>query len=66
MTANHSQPVPPNQAISRRILYQIGEIFGRSLFPILALVVILGTPLWGAWVSLLLSFVCWCAVMRFA
>jgi hypothetical protein len=34
----------------------------RSFFPVATLVVILGTMLWGPWVSLLLVWVIWYTV----
>lgn len=36
----------------------VGLILGRSLFPLLALSIILGTLLWGPWVTLALALVC--------
>jgi hypothetical protein len=41
------------------------ELIGRSFFPILALVVILGTIVWGPWVSLFVALVVWAAVTRY-
>ncbi len=40
-------------------------LLGRSLFPIFALVVILGTVVWGPWVSLAITFIWWRIVARF-
>ncbi|MBP7147528.1 MAG: hypothetical protein KBD01_08280 [Acidobacteria bacterium] len=37
----------------------------RCLFPLLALVIIAGTLVWGAWVSLALALVSWRIVGRF-
>ena len=40
-------------------LWEVGQFFGRSLLPIVALVLIAGTFLWGPWVTLILAFVWW-------
>ena len=48
----------------RRPLAFVGTLIGRSLFPLAALVIILGTPWWGAWTTLVLAIVCWSLVMR--
>ena len=37
---------------SHAILPRIGLVFGRSFFPLFAIVVIIGAALWGPWVSL--------------
>ncbi len=51
---------------SRNILSNIGLILGRSLFPLTAIMLILGTILWGPWVSLILAIVWFMIVlMRF-
>jgi len=42
----------------------IGTFLGRSLFPIAALALILGTLVWGPWVTLLLAAVWWKVVTR--
>jgi hypothetical protein len=39
-------------------------IFGRSFFPLFALVVILGAVLWGPWVSLGVTVVAIAAALR--
>jgi hypothetical protein len=38
----------------------------RSLYPLAALGILLGTVIWGPWVSLLLAFAWWSFVTRFA
>ena len=43
----------------RRATSSIGTVIGRSFFPFAALTVILGTLLWGPWVSLLIALVLW-------
>lgn len=48
-----------------RWLTGLGEIFGRSFFPLIGLVIILGTPWWGGWGTLVLALVAWSAVMRY-
>ncbi len=40
-----------------RFFKSLGWILGRSLFPFVALVLILGTILWGPWVTLVLTIV---------
>ncbi len=37
---------------------------GRSLFPLITLLLIAGTPLWGAWVTLALATLTWTLVGR--
>lgn len=44
---------------SRGLPWHVGQFFGRSLLPIVALVLILGTFWWGPWVTLGLTFVWW-------
>ena len=51
---------------ARGPLHALGEIVGRSFFPLAALAIILGTPLWGGWGTLLLAVLCWSIVMRYA
>ena len=43
----------------RRIVSRFGLLAGRSLVPLTALVIILGTMWWGPWVSLLLAAGLW-------
>ncbi len=49
-----------------RMLRRIGEFIGRSFFPLVAVVIILGTMVWGPWVSLALALVVWATVTRYA
>ena len=42
-----------------RIGDQLGQAIGRSLIPLLALLIILGTIWWGPWVTLLGAAVLW-------
>lgn len=50
----------------RDAVRETGWILGRSLFPFAALALILGTVLWGPWVTLGLTLVWWRVVVRFA
>jgi hypothetical protein len=43
----------------RRATSRVGAVLGRSFFPFAALTVILGTLLWGPWVSLLIALGLW-------
>jgi len=43
----------------RRTVARLGLIAGRSLIPLTALVIILGTMWWGPWVTLLLAAGWW-------
>jgi len=43
----------------RQISSRIVLILGRSLIPITALIIILGTIWWGPWISLLLAAAWW-------
>lgn len=51
-------------ALHGKQLCGISNVLIRSLFPILALVVILGSIWWGAWGSLLLTLLSWRVVAR--
>jgi len=42
-----------------------GLVFGRSFFPLFALVIILGAMLWGPWVSLTFTVIAIAAALRF-
>jgi hypothetical protein len=44
----------PNQ--KQNFLISIGLIVGRSLFPLLVVIALIGTTFWGPWVSLILVF----------
>jgi hypothetical protein len=43
---------------------RLGIYLGRSLFPLTALVVVLGAFLWGPWISLAIAYVWWRLVAR--
>jgi len=48
-----------------RVLYsRTALIFGRSFFPLFAVVIILGAALWGPWVSLGVTVVAIAAALR--
>jgi hypothetical protein len=40
----------------------LGLVFGRSFFPFLTVLIILGTMWWGPWVTLILAAVIWYGV----
>lgn len=46
-------------SVSDGPLTKLGYLVGRSLFPIVGLALILGTLLWGPWVTLVLTYVWW-------
>ena len=50
----------------RRLALGVGLLVGRSLFPILTLVIIGGTVLWGPWVTLVLAGSLFIAAIRWA
>jgi hypothetical protein len=50
----------------KRAALGIGLLVGRSLFPILTLVIIGGTVLWGPWVTLILAGALFIAAIRWA
>lgn len=41
--------------LSTRIISETRLVFGRSFFPLFAIVVIAGVMLWGPWISLALT-----------
>lgn len=43
---------------------RIGMVLGRSFFPFAALAIIVGTVVWGPWVSLGLTLAFWFVVDR--
>ena len=45
---------------------RLAVLVGRSLLPLVALSLILGTFLWGPWITLGLTFAWWTAVTRWA
>jgi hypothetical protein len=50
--------------LSHTFVSQTGLAFGRSFFPLFALVVIAGTALWGPWVSLGVTVMAIAAALR--
>ncbi len=54
----------PAQTPRSGFVAQVGYLFGRSLFPWVALALIGGTVLWGPWVTLILAIVWWRIVTR--
>ena len=59
-------PNPREASTLRRIRREVGSILGRSLFAFSALALLLGTLLWGPWVTLLLTLTWWRVVARIA
>jgi hypothetical protein len=51
--------------IARRFLSHAGLLFCRSFCPLFAIVTIVGTVLWGPWVSLAITVLALSAAMRF-
>lgn len=49
---------------SKMLIHRFGLTLGRSLFPITALVVVLGVLVWGPWISFGLAYVWWRIVAR--
>lgn len=47
------------ESVNGGFWWEVGQFFGRSLLPIVALVLIAGTFLWGPFVTLILAFVWW-------
>lgn len=50
--------------LSNRFLLRTRLVFGRSFFPLLAIVVIAGMMLWGPWVSLALTVAAFGTALR--
>jgi hypothetical protein len=50
----------------QRAVRGLGQLLGRSLFPIIAVAVIAGTPLWGPWGTLILASGCFLLILRVA
>lgn len=58
---------PPDRTPRPRpALGVVGQVLGRSLFPLVALLLIAGTALWGPWVTLVLAFAWWNVITRIA
>ena len=58
------EPRSAHAAAPRAPLAGLGLVLGRSLFPFAALLLILGTLVWGPWVTLVLAAVWWKVVTR--
>jgi hypothetical protein len=43
---------------------RLGLVLGRSLFPFTALTIIVGTLIWGPWISFVLAYAWWRLVAR--
>jgi hypothetical protein len=52
--------------LSFKFLLHTGRVIGRSFFPLLAIAIIVGTMLWGPWISLAMTVVALSAAMRFS
>jgi hypothetical protein len=52
------------ERLARTFLSRTALGFGRSFFPLFAVVIILGAALWGPWVSLGVTVVAIAAVLR--
>jgi hypothetical protein len=50
--------------VSHTILLQTGLAFGRSFWPLSAIVIIAGAMLWGPWVSLAITVLAVAAALR--
>jgi uncharacterized membrane protein YdjX (TVP38/TMEM64 family) len=51
--------------LSHAFLSQTRLVFGRSFFPLFAIVIIAGTVLWGPWVSFAVTVLAISAALRF-
>ena len=64
---DHKGPTGSGSAhANTRSTYSPLEFLGRSLLPIVALVLILGTFVWGPWVTLALTVAWWVTITRIA
>ena len=50
--------------VSRGFLSRTGTVFGRAFFPLFAIAIIVGTVLWGPWVSLGVTVIAIAAALR--
>jgi len=61
MSMRKSSPVGGRQsrlyAVLRPVVADLGMLAGRSLFPLLTVMVIAGTVLWGPWVTMVVAIV---------
>ena len=46
----------------KKLTAHLGWTLGRSFFPFLSVLIILGTLLWGPWVTLIIAAVVWYGV----
>jgi hypothetical protein len=63
-TANLEGKKREMRRLSHTLLSQTGLAFGRSFWPLLAIVVIAGAMIWGPWVSLAITVVAVAAALR--
>jgi hypothetical protein len=61
---SQNESLGSERALPVRVWDGIVLLFGRSFFPFASVAIILGTILWGPWVSLALAFVLWRIAMR--
>jgi hypothetical protein len=54
----------PSGGVSRGFLSRTGMVFGRAFFPLFAIAIIMGTALWGPWVSLGVTVIAIAAALR--
>jgi hypothetical protein len=54
----------PSGGVSRGFLPRTGMFFGRAFFPLFAIAIIVGTALWGPWVSLGVTVIAIAAALR--
>ncbi len=61
-----SRTVRPSATVSAgwAVLRGLSAVIGRSLFPFVALILILGTAFWGPWITLALALLWWKVVTR--
>jgi len=52
------------QLLSHTFISKTGLAFGRSFFPLFAVTLIVGTMLWGPWVSLLVTALAIAAALK--
>jgi hypothetical protein len=54
----------PSGGVSHGFLSRTGMFFGRAFFPLFAIAIIVGTVLWGPWVSLGVTVIAIAAALR--
>lgn len=54
----------PLGRVSHGFLSRTGMVFGRAFFPLFAIAIIVGTALWGPWVSLGVTVIAIAAALR--